>query len=736
MTVPPLGRPLASAGAAALLTGFLLAATTLAQPVMAASAPQRITLADRLPRGIDGVLRGHWDRLELPLIVPAGLDVKGVTLTLGHTSAAEAGPGSRLWLGLDGVALVQLPLGLDGVGVSREITLPTTLFTPGRHTLGIAVVHDSGLPGAVSADRLWTALDLGHSSLKLDVGRLLAPVTLAAFGDRLAAGLVEEGPLSILSAASPAQTEPQAGALAVEGWALRLGRKPVSVRYAQAQAKPVPPGLGGRFPGLNQDRLAGRHHILIGTRDQLAPLLSAVVTDAITGPTLAIYPLDADPEHAVLVIAGRDGREVTRAAAIFAETGHPLPEAALARVGNQPPILRAAIPGDRTYRLADLGYTPPADLSGFLEPAGITLNLPIDLLPTPADRVTLRLHLDHGRVETGQSAVNLLVNGEVVGAAGLRDRKGGAGHYDISLPLTAFRPGHNHLTITPAAAGGGGPQRFRVFADSTLKLPPWQRAARQPDLKRFAATGFPMVQPDDTATDLIAADASPETLAATWMVAGKLAQVAGGPLPSLDVRLGTAHPDRHALVIGPAATLPASRAATARTPDVPLADSALQGLYDTLVDATLAAVSGEPAPTTIEQTSEPFRVQPGGVALTVSAGRDNHDSDKTLTVISASDPATLLAGVERLIQPAIWDELSGGRATLGPDHRLTTAPPEETFVTGSKPSWTALPPLARRFLALRPDAWTVTVALVLVVFSQVVWRCIRRTQRREVGFDF
>lgn len=158
------------------------------------------------------------------------------------------------------------------------------------------------------------------------------------------------------------------------------------------------------------------------------------------------------------------------------------------------------------------------------------------------------------------------------------------------------------------------------------------RRLRMPDLQRWSREGFPGAtgSPVSAGCDLWVTHRDSETIASAWMVAGKLAQVAGGMVTSLRVVGGEPAAGNHWIALGDRDAL-----------SVDLADaSPLSSLF---VDGELMGRRG-----VLTQFESPLK------------------KGRAASLITAEDRLLLQDRVTELVRPEFWDALHGDTVVWGP----------------------------------------------------------------------
>ncbi len=158
------------------------------------------------------------------------------------------------------------------------------------------------------------------------------------------------------------------------------------------------------------------------------------------------------------------------------------------------------------------------------------------------------------------------------------------------------------------------------------------RRLRMPDLQRWSREGFPGATgaPVMAGCDLWVTHRDSETLACAWMVAGKLAQVAGGMVSSLHVVGERPAAGRHWIALGDRDALPSDLAGASPLPRV-------------FVEGELMGRRG-----VLTQFESPLK------------------KGRAAIFITAEDRLLLQDRVTELIRPAFWDTLHGDTVAWNP----------------------------------------------------------------------
>jgi hypothetical protein len=474
--------------AAALTAAALAAKAEAAPPAPATPAPGTTTSASpatptptiwRLP-GSAATMRvsGEDGALDFPVFVPAGnaRDIK--RFQLAYRAAISVMPeASWLTVEINGQTVGRVPIAAPSRQKLLSIDLPQGLLVSGWNAIRLAVTQRHRVDCTIAATyELWTEFDPARSGF-------VGPVPSFAALDDL-----------------PAVPVDATGAARLH---VRLPKDAGADAYQRALRAVERVALRGRFahPVVDARPGAAGLTVAIGTHADIAddPALAAaaarekgaqIVMGEGAAPTLLIAAPTAGELDAAIDAFGRDIPDPTGSAAGLKA----LSSARGIRVRPGEPLA-----------LADAGI-PTTAFSGRLWRASFDVVLPPDAYL--GDYGEALLALDGGYAAgLARGAVFIVrVNGAVDGILSL-DRSGGATfqNHVVHMPLTAFRPGRNHVELEaqlPAKADEecdtlasiGAKERFLILGTSTLTLPRLARIAQFPGLSASFVGGFRVTQ--------------------------------------------------------------------------------------------------------------------------------------------------------------------------------------------------------------------------------------------------
>lgn len=681
-------------------------------------------------------------------------NIKSAVLHLVTTNSISLKERSQLIVRLNNRTVAQLQLSSRQPEITADIRLPVELLQPGYNQLSFRVAEHSQDTECEdpNAPELWTEIDTTASVLRLQSELKPLVPQLSDLNDLFDPKLQTLQKINIVTAGHPdSDSVLRTGGLLAQGIGVKLRYQMPAIRQLDAQAASGGNGSGSAAPGLAAASLAGADNLLVGSVAALKPYLDNKLLQQIKGSFLGVYPMP-DGQHFLLVVSGRDDKEVQRAAEVFAWQRLELPAQAQWNISNfTPPKMpdympQANISTQGLYSFKQLGFNTSA--LSYATPAEMNINLPPNVYTQEDAQMEFHLNFSQGAKVNAETMINLYLNDVFQRSLTIDERQGGYyENYRLSLPLRNFRPGTNVLSFRPAVmpqnlCAQTGPLLMSLFDDSSVKVPYIYRFAQLPDLARFSSNAFPYVsQSDGSALSLQVGDKDSATISAAWTLLAKLAQKQTVPLSAAQVTFGAPDPQRNVLVIGNVATLPADvlsdapwkldRELTFAGASIPMATPSQESgwfrqQFHTLTGSNRSNVQAEYLNTAVTGDARLAR------QLLVMQFRAKKFGDVTTTVFAAANPAQLQEGVNQLVAPAYWNNLAGDVSllTLGkPDvatqrigatydeGRIGNA--EYLGYIGSKYPWTT---------------YGVTV-IALAILALLCLRLLRRYLRRRRSVD-
>ena len=483
-------RPLTAAGLLALTLGLGSAGAVEAPNTLRGLAEASAAAADgrvlrRLPSTSRSTrLTGETDAVVFPVWLTPAEAARGARLRLAHVSAVSVMPeASRLTVAVNDRPVSETAIASGGVGRTTEIALPAGALRPGWNALRIGAEQRHRVDcSTASTWELWTDLDRARSGLVFPVGhrpdrRGIADVAGIAPDERGRVAIRLVG--------------------AADGDPHQMER---AVRAAQAVAL-----IGGFLDPI----------VTVGRRGETGPGIDLVVgraAAALDGDAATLQPGsvavldDGEPDRLTVVVAGDDAA-VDRALGQLAEAAARPAEGSEAGLEARAGVGGRAIGPGEHVRLADLGAVS-SEFTGRLFRTGFDLRLPADLYAADYAKVQLKLSGGHAPGLDRTSRLTVRVNGrQAAGLPIVAPRGEVFTDRTLSIPLSAFRAGHNRIEIeasVPTAADKTcdatvqieGPKRFLFVDRSELVFPSFARLARLPDLAATAAGVLDRLSPE------------------------------------------------------------------------------------------------------------------------------------------------------------------------------------------------------------------------------------------------
>jgi hypothetical protein len=536
-----------------ILLGLLLYCFTLW-----AHATDIKPLADYMTQDQPIDLRNASSQFTLSLPMSRRAPITKAILHLRATNSISLlGKRSQLTILVNGRAAAQIALNPQQPDIEADINLPVAALTPGYNKISFVVAqHYAEKCEDPSAPELWVQVDSVNSTLSVDAPLRVWQPHLSDLADIFDPKLPGHKQINIVTAGIDKLNDAQLtwGALAAQGAALRFEYEPMQVTHQFANTQPVV--SKGMFPELDQGSLGKSDSILIGTRDEIVKFLSPEIVKNIEGSFLAVYPLDSDPSHFMVVISGQTNAQVTMAAQAFALMNFPFPDTTSTVIDN---LSLPAVPDyaahntvypNGHYRFLDLGFNSHTVEGMYAEPMDLNVNVPSALFAKPNDKVKLHLRLAYGASLRKDSVLNILLNGMFENVVPLNNDAGGyLRDYVLTIPLSSFHPGPNRLSfvphLMPLITGDcqiiqTGNLRLTLFDASRIDMPNAAYYVSLPDLSLMSHTGFPYtVKSGGKNVTVFVPGADSDSAAGAWMLLGKLSQ--NTRLAMFDVTV-TAHP--------------------------------------------------------------------------------------------------------------------------------------------------------------------------------------------------
>jgi len=447
--------------------------------------------------------------------------------------------------------------------------------------------------------------------------------------------------------------------------------------------------------------------VVIGTVDELGPILGGDVVGGINGPTIAFLQGLAGP---TLLVSGRSWADI--GVAVDGLVGPLTPPAGATRVAvsslswHFPEVKLMA--GNARLSLAELGVST-TEFSGRRFRTGFQVAMPYDLYAQAYGYASLFLDAAYSPDVLPGGHIDIYVNGEIAATTPILTRGGGIlRHLEVGVPLRHFKPGTNLVEIEavlPTAsdavcvpgATASNVSRFALFDSTEFAMPDYARAAQLPDLAAMAGAAFPF---GDEPLALVLGRLAPETLSAAATFLARLAVLGGRPIDVNPAASPSSSALPFGLYVGAASQMPTGVADIAG-----VADTAIGGWIDPVaIDPGIPLEVAAPADNTAtferwrdtlaggggwrgqvssfsDWLSRTFDISlatlrfggaqrldyfpPDGAGLLLAQGAAQA-GQTSWTVLTAPTRATLQRTTELLVRPDNWSRIEGQVATYWP----------------------------------------------------------------------
>jgi cellulose synthase operon protein B len=460
------------------------------------------------------------------------------------------------------------------------------------------------------------------------------------------------------------------GAIVTQGIALAVNNQPFRVSTATALR-----------PGMD--------NIVVGSMSELAPFLTATEVGTINGSFLAIKTLPGDQAHCMIIVSGRSAQEVKQTALALGMVNFPLPDSKYAIVDQmtmpENAYVRNAplrLPG--LYSFRQLGFKTTTIKGWNTGTYSLKLYMPGDISHEDQSNAELRLHFVYGAGFRKDSAFNVFVNNQFQTAIRLKDVEGSM-HSDhrLYLPMQAFQPGLNELTLAPKMVPLVSNQceivqdenlQFTLYDDSDFVFPKALKKARLPNLGLLSQTAYPYSSPPDgIETAVFVGGRAPESACAAWTLMGKMAQISGALLSNTEISSKLPRSRKSLLVVGPRDEIPPE--ILAKAPVSPLQVGKMRYIVSTSpkpekyatspIEEFVQKVKGQTS-----EKNEPEAPSTANLNMTADLIDDivaeqfesPFHTGYPVTVVTAWDADNLLAGMNMLQEREFWDGLAGDLA--------------------------------------------------------------------------
>ncbi|MDQ0322414.1 hypothetical protein QO002_004620 [Pararhizobium capsulatum DSM 1112] len=498
-------------------------------------------------------LAGEVDQAAWTVYLTAEQAASATTFNIGYQNAILVAPEtSRLTVSINDVELADEALRSAEGPSDLNLTVPKGLLKPGANLLRLRATQRHRTDCTIqSTYELWSNISGERTYLNFD-GR--APSLLSTIDDVRAVGVDDKG-LTQFNLVAPGIERPSATVPLLrlsQGLATLANMPNQSVTIeASAPAKDLP----------------GRLTVLVGTADELQPLLPALPAEAGSGP-IATFVNDARSGGSVLVVSGPTWEAVSSAIESIVAPSDAAPDSRRDVIATQrwmAPDVPFLFSG-ANIRLSQLGLKSE-NFPGRRFRTQFNLAVPADFYANAYGEAVLLLDAAYAQSVLPGSHIDIYVNGNIASTVPISATGGGIlRHLPINVTLRHFRPGVNTITIeailntgedkacAPGSTAADTP-RFALFDTTEFHMPDFARIAQLPNLSAVAGTGFPYgraTAPVPLFMDRLDSD----TLSAAATFLARIASGSGHPVPIETVASPSLIGNRDAIFVGTLSQMP------------------------------------------------------------------------------------------------------------------------------------------------------------------------------------
>jgi cellulose synthase operon protein B len=668
-------------------------------------------------------LSGEIDRRNWSIYLTPQQAAAPVKFNLAYQNAVIVAPeSSKLSVYVNNRLVGTTPIRSPDNTSELSFDIPAKLLQPGTNLIGIEAEQRHRTDCSIeSTYELWT--DIEPARTYLTFGGSAAATFSSADGVR-AIGVNEKGATEfhfvVPSLAQPDTTMPLMRL--AQGLAVLSGMPNQSYSF-QTNGPP--------------EAAPGRLTVLVGTASELQPLV-ALPAAAQLAP-LATFVTDTRTGAPVLLVTGPSWQAVSSAVeSLVTPTDRSSDTRRDVLVTQRWQAPDAPLLFSNTdIPFSQLGVTT-TQFAGRRFRTNFGVAVPADFYANAYGEATILLDAAYASTVLPGSHIDIYVNGSVASTVPITNSGGGIfRHLPIRVTLRHFRPGLNNIGVeaslltsndkvcVPGATASADP-RFALFDTSVFHIPDFARVGQRPNLAATAGTGYPygraaaplpmIIDPLDT-----------DTISASATFLGRLAMMAGRPIP-IDLATSAAGiGDRDAMFVGPISQIPPTMltqlnvAATSQTSWRPLAEgqtiepdtsatfeqwrskvrtgswsgqvSALEEWMKRNFDISLGSLRFAPG------TGEMFT--PSNIQTLMIAQGASPDSGGTWTLVTAPTSTDLRAGLSVISQEANWPQIAGRITTFSSGTKKIQSVPVSRFdfVPSQPPSFSNYRLIAANWLS-------------------------------------
>jgi hypothetical protein len=709
-------------------------------PVRSATSPRAADFRRYLIPSSEFGLSGEIDRKNWSIYLTPQQAAAPAKLHLAYQNAVIVAPeSSKLSVYVNNRLVGATPIRSPDNTSELSFDIPANLLQPGSNLIRFDAQQRHRTDCSVeSTYELWT--DVDPSRTYLSFGGSAAATFTSADGVR-AIGVNEKGATEfdfvVPSLAQPDTTKPLMRLS--QGLAVLSGMPNQSFSFQTV-------GLPEMAPG--------RLTVLVGTASELQPLVSLPAAAQLA--PLATFITDTRTGAPVLLVTGPSWQAVSSAVeSLVSQTDRPAEgrRSVLVTQRWQAPDAPLIL-SDTEIPLSQLGVTT-TQFSGRRFHTGFGVAVPADFYANAYGEATILLDAAYASTVLPGSHIDIYVNGSVASTVPITNSGGGIfRHLPIRVTLRHFRPGLNDITVeaslltssdnvcVPGATASADP-RFALFDTSVFHIPDFARVGQRPNLAAIAGTGYPYGRAASPLA-MIMDPLDTDTISASATFLGRLAMMAGRPIP-IDLATSTAGiGDRDALFVGSISQFPATMltqlnvAATSQATWRPVAEGqTIEADTDATFEQWRSKVRGGSwsgqVSTLEEWMRRNFDISLGSLRFAPSAGEmftpsniqtlmiaqgASPEGGGTWTLVTGPTSTDLRSGLSAISREANWPQIAGRITTYSSaTKKIQTIPVTRfDFVPSQAPSFSNYRLIAANWLSTN----ILSYAMLFASFSVIL----------------
>lgn len=726
--------------------------------------------------GGDGVIRlqGKADAIDIPIPLSGAARVNSAKLRIEVTSSqALIKKRSQLYIRFNNATIGQVGYDPDRPSLVSEINIPNALWREGFNSLTFAVSQHYAMQCVDgNAPELWSEINVYNSTLTMDTEVSNQPFMLESLSHFFNPGIGGQRKVQLYTALEPdnliyQKTLP----LVAQSLALRNQYQPLHVTHSTFADSYVLPDVGALVSDVEGDYWTDNNvsryersawylaaekeqpiHVLVGTKEELSPVLSDNIVNEIDGAFLKTQNTPAymvgnrviTPSSQRLIVSGTTQQEVYEAAKALSVMDDAINPITQLTVVSQTEMEASnlqkhkVLTPDNTYTFQDFGVATAQFRNEGDFQKRVPFRLPADFYVPENASVKLLLDFAYGAGYGPGSTMNISVNGELVHGLSLNNVNGQSFRdYQLTIPARFFKGGVNNIdfdiTMRAPLAGvecddiPGSHLVFQIDDSSAIKLPDAGHVAVQPNLALLSETAYPFVRFKSAPISTINIP-SEAFLDSALTLSAKLAQVAQVPLLNLEVILSDEiSQSSSAFVLG--------------TPDT--LDNVEQTEFSTAIEATKRwsyrlqnNLYNRIRNLTEDKSFKEMRIDGhtvqesdlGMQAVMTAHPHPTATDGDTLFIVAAQTPELLEARVLDLVSLSLWGQLGGDffawKNALTPSLVMQVSDKFEVGETDDK--WLHL----RLWLSNNPWYWLVGFIALVIIVTLITYLLLKRRNQQ------